>query len=59
MRPPGNRPPMTRKERSTPSGSGWKIAGQEIEALDEVIEMRKDGRLSETRITARPAFASP
>ena len=55
-RPPGDRPPVTRRGMQHAVPTWMKTVRQNLEDLDHEIEMMKDGRLSDIGIAARPAF---
>ena len=55
-RPPGDRPPVTRKGMQHAVPTWMKTARRNLEELDHEIETLKDGRLSDTSIATRPAF---
>ncbi|MCY4510218.1 MAG: nucleotidyltransferase domain-containing protein [Acidobacteria bacterium] len=55
-RPPGDRPPVTRKGTQNAVRTWMKVAGENLVDLDHEIEMMKDGRLPDIGIAARPAF---
>ena len=55
-RPPGDRPPVTRKGMRHAVPTWMKTVRQNLEDLDHEIKMMKDGRLADIGIAARPAF---
>ena len=55
-RPPGDRPPVTRKGMQHAVPTWMKAARRNLETLDHEIGMLNDGGLSDTGIAARPAF---